>query len=87
MCRRIGYSEAFDSPKTMMLELPACLHADLESLAANEQSELSEVIARMVETVRQKHEADSPTRVVRKMPEPATDLGTADKAGQHDHYL
>jgi hypothetical protein len=64
MCYQIRRSEAFEGPDMATLEIPPFLHADLESLAADGQTEPSEVIARVVEVVRQKHKADSPTRVV-----------------------
>jgi len=73
--------------ETVMLQLPASLYADLESLAADEQVELSEMMARLVEAARQQHEADSPTRAFRKILERATDFGVNDLAEQHDHYL
>jgi hypothetical protein len=74
-------------PGTVVVELPASLYSDLESLAADEKVELSEVIARLVAAVRQRRQAESPTRAFRKILERATDLGITDLAEQHDHYL
>lgn len=73
--------------ETVILQLPASLYADLESLAADEQVEPAEVIARLVEAARRQHEAESPSRAFRKILERATDLGVSDLAEQHDHYL
>jgi hypothetical protein len=73
--------------ETVILQLPASLYADLESLATDEQSEPVEVIARLVETARQQRRLESPTRAFRRILERATDLGIPDLAEQHDHYL
>lgn len=72
---------------TVVVELPASLYSDLESLAADEQVELSEVIARLVDSARQRRRADASTRAFRKILERAMDLGVTDLAEQHDHYL
>lgn len=73
--------------ETVILQLPASLYADLESLATEEQAEPVEVIARLVETARQQQQVESPTRAFRRILERAADLGITDLAGQHDHYL
>ena len=74
-------------PETVVLELPASLYSDIESLAAEEQLEPAEVIARLVEAARQQQQVTVPTRAFRRILERATDLGVADLAEQHDHYL
>lgn len=74
-------------PETVVLELPASLFSDIESLAAEEQLEPAEVIARLVEAARQQQQIGVPTRAFRRILERATDLGVADLAEQHDHYL
>jgi hypothetical protein len=71
----------------VILELPASVYADLESLAENEQTEPSDMIARLVKAARGEHRAEPPTRAFRKILERATDLGITDLAEQHDHYL
>jgi hypothetical protein len=73
--------------ETVILQLPASLYADLESLATDEQAEPVEVIARLVETARQERRVESPTRAFRRILERATDLGVTDLAEQHDRYL
>jgi len=71
----------------VILELPASVYADLESLAENEQTEPSDMIARLVKAARGGQRAEPPTRAFRKILERATDLGITDLAEQHDHYL
>ena len=73
--------------ETVVIQLPASLYADLESLASDEQTEPVEVIARLVETARQQQQFSSPTRAFRRILERASDLGVSDLAEQHDHYL
>lgn len=73
--------------ETVILQLPASLYADLESLAIDEQIEPIDLIAHLVEAARQHHEAGAPARAFRKILERAADLGVTDLAEQHDHYL
>ncbi|MEJ2736737.1 MAG: hypothetical protein P8189_24765 [Anaerolineae bacterium] len=73
--------------ETVILQLPASLYADLETLATEEQAEPVEVIARLVETARQQRQVKSPTLAFRRILERASDLGISDLAEQHDHYL
>jgi hypothetical protein len=73
--------------ETVSVQLPASLYADLESLAADEQSELTELIARLVEDARQGRHYQPQSRAFRRILERATDLGLADLSEQHDHYL
>ena len=73
--------------ESVTLHIPASLYADLEALASDEQTEPVEVLARLVETARQRYVAESPTRAFRRILDRATDLGITDLAEQHDHYL
>jgi hypothetical protein len=73
--------------ETVTVRLPASLYADLESLAADEQAELADVIARLVEIARQQRQAEPRSRAFRRILERATDLGITDLAEHHDHYL
>lgn len=75
------------SSKIVVLELPASVYADLESLAEKEQTEPSEMVARLVQAARYERQAEPTTRAFRKILERATDLGVTDLAEQHDHYL
>jgi hypothetical protein len=75
------------SSETVILELPASVYADLEFLAENEQTEPSEMIARLVKAAHYERRAEPSTRAFRKILERATDLGITDLAEQHDHYL
>jgi hypothetical protein len=75
------------SSKNVVLELPAAVYADLESLAEKEQTEPSEMVARLVKAAGHEPQAEPTTRAFRKILERATDLGVTDLAEQHDHYL
>jgi hypothetical protein len=77
---------------TVTLNLPASLYDDLQSLAAEEQIALVEVIARLVKLARQSRDplhasSESPTSAFQRILKRATDLGVADLSEQHDHYL
>jgi hypothetical protein len=73
--------------ETVVLELPASVYADLESLADIEQTEPSEMVARLVSVARCERQAEPTTRAFRRILERATDFGVPDLAEQHDHYL
>lgn len=73
--------------ETVTLQLPASLYADLESLASDEQAELADVIARLVETARRQRQTEPHSHAFRRILERATDLGITDLAEHHDHYL
>jgi len=73
--------------ETVVLELPASLYSDIVSLAAGEDLEPAEVIARLVEAARLKQQSGVTTRAFRRILERATDLGVAGLAEQHDHHL
>jgi hypothetical protein len=75
------------SSETVILKLPASIYADLQSLAENEQTEPSEMVARLVKAARCERQAEPATRAFRRILERATDLGVTDLAEQHDHYL
>ena len=68
--------------ETRVIQVPASLYADLESLASDEQVEPVDLIARLVEAARQQRQAESPTRAFRRILERATDLGVTDLAEQ-----
>ena len=73
---------------TVTLELPARLYTDLQSLAAEQQMDLVEVLTHLI-TMATQHSArpQSPTRAFQRILDRATDLGVTDLAEQHDHYL
>jgi hypothetical protein len=73
--------------KTVFLELPASVYADLEYLAENEQTEPSEMVGRLVKAARCERQTEPTIRAFRRILERATDLGVSDLAEQHDHYL
>jgi len=73
--------------ETVVLELPASLYSGIVSLAAGEDLEPAEVIARLVEAARLQQQRGVATRAFRRILERATDLGVADLAEQHDHHL
>jgi len=52
----------------------------------NEQTESSEMVARLVKAARCERHAEPATRAFRRILERATDLGAIDLAEQHDHY-
>jgi hypothetical protein len=74
------------------IQLPVKLYDELQSLAAEEQVALIEVLARLVTAARQRrgwldNRPRSPTQAFQRILERATDLGVADLSEQHDHYL
>jgi hypothetical protein len=74
------------------LRLPKHLYAELQSLAANEQESLADVIARLITIAREQPpppetEQEASTPAFQHILEHATDLGVTDLAEQHDHYL
>ena len=75
------------SSNSVVVELPASVYADLESLAEKEQTEPSEMVARLVQAASFERQTEPTTRAFRKILERATDLGVTDLAEQHDHYL
>jgi len=73
---------------TKTIELPTGLYDDLQELAADEQVELVEIIARLVAEAEQRRASSkAPTRAFQRILERATDLGVTDLSEQHDHYL
>jgi hypothetical protein len=75
------------SSETVILKLPASIYADLQSLAEGEQTEPSEMVARLIRAARCEHQAEPATRAFRRILERAIDLGVTDLAEQHDHCL
>lgn len=75
------------SSNSVVVELPASVYADLESLAEKEQTEPSEMVARLVQAASFERQTGPATRAFRRILERATDLGVTDLAEQHDHYL
>jgi len=73
--------------KTVTLQLPAPLYADIESLATEHQIRPEDVIALLVEDARQERQVKPPSRAFKRILERATDLGVEDLAEQHDRYL
>jgi hypothetical protein len=65
--------------ETLILKLPASIYADLQSLAESEQTEPSEMVARLVKAARCEHEAGPATRAFRRILERATDLGITER--------
>ncbi len=68
------------------------MYDDLQSLAAEEQVALAEVLARLVTMARQRRDwlydrPESPPYAFQRILERATDLGVTDLSEQHDHYL
>lgn len=75
------------SSMNVVPELPASVYAALESLAEKEQTEPSEMVARLVQAARHERRTEPGTRAFRKILERATDPRVTDLAEQHDHYL
>ncbi len=78
--------------EVVILQLPASLYAELQSLATDDQENLVDVIARLVAVARElspklEPEPPTPTSAFQNILEHATDLGISDLAEQHDHYL
>jgi hypothetical protein len=75
---------------SVTIQLPASLHTELQALAAAENTDLIDVIIRLMAIVRRERVPDPPrasTPAFQQILEQATDLGITDLAEQHDHYL
>jgi len=73
---------------TVTIELPAQFYAQLQALAADEQTDPVEVLVHLITAaIQQRIQPQSPTRAFQRIRERATDLGVTDLAEQHDHYL
>ena len=73
---------------TVTIELPAQFYAQLQALAADEQTDPVEVLIHLIAVaIQQRIQPQSPTRAFQHIRERATDLGVTDLAEQHDHYL
>ena len=57
------------------------------SLTSDEQMEVVEAIAGLLEAAYRRGQAESPTLAFQRILGRATDLGVADLSQQHDHYL
>lgn len=75
------------SSRTVTIQLPASLYADLQALATDEQVELVEVIARLIEMAHRRRQLEPSTLAFQRILERATDLGVTDLAEKHDDYL
>jgi hypothetical protein len=70
------------------IELPAQFYAQLQALAADEQTDPVELLVHLTTVaMQQRIQPQSPTRAFQRIRERATDLGVTDLAEQHDHYL
>ena len=73
---------------TVTIQLPTSLYNDLQHLAAEDQVDPVEVIARLVAIAeRQKAPPKPPTQAFQQILERATDLGISNLAEEHDRYL
>ena len=73
---------------TVTIQLPTSLYNDLKTLAAGEQVDPIELIARLVAMAEQHGiPPTSPTRAFQRILDRATDLGITDLSEQHDRYL
>ena len=73
---------------TVTIELPAQFYAQLQTLAADEQTDPVKVLLHLITVaIQQRIQPQSPTRAFQRIRERATDLGVTDLAEQHDHYL
>ena len=76
------------APATVTIELPMQLYRQLETLATAEQSDLIELLNRLIKSAaKQQVVRQVPTPALRSILERATDLGVSDLSAQHDHYL
>jgi hypothetical protein len=73
---------------TVTIELPAQSYAQLQALAADEQTDPVELLVHLIATaMEQRIQPQSPTRAFQRIRERATDFGVTDLAEQHDHHL
>ena len=73
---------------TVTIQLPTSLYNDLQDLAAEDQIDPVEVIARLVAIAeKQRVPPKPPTQAFRQILERATDLGVSNLAEEHDRYL
>ena len=73
---------------TVTLELPDYLYHQLQLLAEDEQTDIIELLRRLLAATNgHKTPPQATTRAFQRILERATDLGVNDLAEQHDHYL
>ena len=73
---------------TVTIQLPTSLYNDLQDLAAEDQVDPVEVIARLVAMAEQQGVPPKPpTQAFQQILERATDLGVTNLAEEHDRYL
>jgi hypothetical protein len=73
---------------TRTLELPTELYSQLQIVAEAEQTDIVELLRRLLAPVNgQKTRPQATTRSFQRILERATNLGVTDLAEQHDHYL
>jgi hypothetical protein len=73
---------------TVTIELPTQFYAQLQALAADEQTDPVEVLVHLITVaMQQRMQPQSPTRAFQRIWKRATALGVTDLAEQHDHYL
>jgi len=73
---------------TITLELPTELYSQLQIVAEAEQTDIIELLRRLLAPVNgQKTRMQATTRSFQRILDRATDLGVTDLAEQHDHYL
>jgi hypothetical protein len=73
---------------TVTIELPRPLYLRLETQAQEEQTDLMALLSRLAAlAAKPRTRARPSTRAFQRILDRATDLGVADLAEQHDHYL
>lgn len=73
--------------ETVLLELPPELYAQLRARATEAQTDLVDIIARLLAQTDRASQTEHPSHALQRIAERATDLGLGDLAEQHDHYL
>ncbi len=72
---------------TVTIELPAQFYAQLQSLAADEQTDPVGLLIHLIAVaIQQRIQPQSPTRAFQRIRERATDLGVTDLAEQIDSW-
>lgn len=76
------------APTTTTIELPTPLYRQLQALAEDEQSDLIELLSRLINlAASQQVDDEDSAPALRSILARATDLGVSDLSAQHDHYL
>ena len=71
--------------KMVTLEMPMQVYSELQSLATHPQEDVIETLRRLIAQARE--QADTVPNALMRILDRATDLGVADLAEEHDHYL